>query len=175
MLIQNNKEINFSLCKTKDSRAFYYVVVTSPNTLMGPGVSVTESDELSHSFFSRFCHEGKGALVCTHKYFLCDFGSLCCPFLVCNIRKHFLFEFVLPICCAKIKLALNVVTLLKVQVYSSYQQHQLNVNILAVTRVFLLHLISKTGAVRKVLRNNVTYFGKLDEKVPLDIAPSLYT
>jgi hypothetical protein len=41
--------------------------------------------------------------------------------------------------------------------------------------VFLLYLISKTEAVRKVLRNNVTYFEKLDEIVPLDITPPLYT
>ena len=41
--------------------------------------------------------------------------------------------------------------------------------------VCLLYLISKTEAVRKFLRNNVTYFVKLDEKVPLDITPSLCT
>ena len=102
--MQNNKEINLSLCKTKGSRAFCYVVVTPPNTFTGLGVSVTESDELNLSFFSRFCHKGNGALLCAHKYFLYDLGSLGCPFLVYNIKKHLLFAFVLPICCAKNKI-----------------------------------------------------------------------
>jgi len=54
--MQKKKEINLSLYKAKCSRAFGYVVVASLNTFTGLGVSVTESEELNPSFFSRFCH-----------------------------------------------------------------------------------------------------------------------